>query len=290
MDKELVDIVLNKSFVELTTNERTELLEWCSNEDEFDQMKNVFLEVELMKKQQTENVRPETKRSLDALFDQKHGKGSIIWNSSVVTALYPKEKPIYKRPLFQIAAACILFFMAYPIISNKSELKEVSSIAKNEKSFSELDEATSSSKEMESSLKEVKSTSIEKENLNTVVNSENQMDNEVSLIESDVKVESTPEFDQKIIKEEEKLVLNAGLNNSASAFVGATSPVRASLTLKNKNMEGRMISNLSKSDKSSNDLESRPDGLYDESDKDQVNYSKSVSDNSSILDLLTVTF
>ena len=48
MDQEIVDIVLKKSFFELTDVERKDVFEWCSSEEEFDQMKHVFMEIELM--------------------------------------------------------------------------------------------------------------------------------------------------------------------------------------------------------------------------------------------------
>ena len=289
MDKELVDIVLHKSFVELTSNERKELIEWCSNEDEFDQLKNVFLEVELLKKQQTEDVKPETKRSLDALFAQKHqGKGSIIWNSAFVAAIYPKEKPIYKRPLFQVAAVCVLFFMAYPIISTNSELKDGISMAKNESSTtSESEKDTFNQAKVENTEKEKLSSDAKATNPNAKVKN-------IHFAEiSNLDVENSSDFEgEKALAEEKSISIGSIGYNSIDIVDGDEqtfySPAPATLSINGE--KAGLASTLAKSDTKSEKLKIQPDGLYDDTDKDGIDYSKSVSDNSSVLDLLTVTF
>jgi hypothetical protein len=132
MDKELVNIVLKKSFIELTDIERNEILEWCSSEEEFDQMKQVFIEVELMKKSQNVNVNEEKKRDLDILFHDKFKARPAFWSNSVVVALYPIDKPFQRRPLIQAAALALLFFISYPLYQNVQNDIEDTRFAKNE--------------------------------------------------------------------------------------------------------------------------------------------------------------
>lgn len=132
MDKELVNIVLKKSFIELTEIERNEVLEWCSSEEEYDQMKQVFIEVELMKKNQNATVNEQKKRDLDILFHDKLNARPAFWSNSVVVALYPIDKPFQRRPLIQAAALALLFFISYPLYKNVQTDLEDTRFARNE--------------------------------------------------------------------------------------------------------------------------------------------------------------
>lgn len=132
MEKELVDIVLQKSFIELSKDDRLALSEWCTSEEEYDQMKNVFLEVERMKLKQTATVRPQTKKSLDALFMEKHHKTPVFWNNSVMTLIYPVDKPLHRRPLIQVAAVALLLLLTYPMVNNNRLYVPTRQTAKNQ--------------------------------------------------------------------------------------------------------------------------------------------------------------
>ena len=120
MEKDLVDIVMEKSYIELTQKEKLELNEFCSSESEFDQMKQVFLGVEMMK---FTNPAPkkETKESLDSLFDSTFPKAAPIWYMAILAKVAPKEKPVYRQPLLQIAAVGLLLFFVYPLANNPIE-------------------------------------------------------------------------------------------------------------------------------------------------------------------------
>jgi hypothetical protein len=131
MEQEIVNCILHKSFFELSFQEKEELAEWCASEEEFDQLKNVFLEVERRKEQPREFVRRETKKSLDELFTRKHLKSPAFWNLSVLTLLYPKDKSFFRRPIVQLAAVAILLFLAYPFF-NSNPLEKKVQFAKNE--------------------------------------------------------------------------------------------------------------------------------------------------------------
>ena len=133
MEKELVDIIEDKKFIELTSSERESLKEWCSTEEEFDQLKMVFLGVEQMKTAHIMTPRAETKNSLDAIFAQKHSKiPPVFWYNTVFTVLYPTDKPIQRRPLMQIAAIGLLFLLVYPFVSNNKLIETNPQLAKVE--------------------------------------------------------------------------------------------------------------------------------------------------------------
>ena len=120
MEKDLVDIVMEKSYIELTPDERSELSEFCNSESEFNQMKEVFQGVEMMQFE-TPTPRKETKESLDSLFDQTHPKVAPIWYMSVLGAVVPKEKPVHRQPLLQIAAVGLLLLLVYPFMNPSVE-------------------------------------------------------------------------------------------------------------------------------------------------------------------------
>ena len=133
MEKELVDIIEDKKFIELTSSERESLKEWCSTEEEFDQLKMVFLGVEQMKTAHIMTPRAETKNSLDAIFAQKHSKiPPVFWYNTVFSVLYPTDKPIQRRPLMQIAAIGLLFLLVYPFVSNNKLIETTPQLAKVE--------------------------------------------------------------------------------------------------------------------------------------------------------------
>lgn len=119
MEKELVNTVLEKEFNELTSNERFALNDYCKSEEDYEQLKMVFLSVESLKKSETTQPRSQTKKSLDDIFAQKHGhKPKAIWYNSALVALYPTEKTFFKRPLVQIAAVALLLLLAYPLVNS----------------------------------------------------------------------------------------------------------------------------------------------------------------------------
>jgi hypothetical protein len=141
MEKELVNTVLEKEFNELSSNERVALNDYCNSEEEFEQLKMVFLSVEALKKSETLQPRVETKNSLDDIFAQKHGhKPRAIWYNSALVVLYPTEKTFVKRPLVQIAAVALLLLLAYPLVNStkiqdqsETQLAEVKVEKQNEK-------------------------------------------------------------------------------------------------------------------------------------------------------------
>lgn len=117
MEKDIVDIVKEKAFIELSEHERAELKEFCATEDEYNHLKHVFMSVEAMPANDPQ-PKKETKESLDHLFHQVHPKSAPVWYSSVLTVVIPREKPIYRQPLLQAAAVALLVLLAVPLFNS----------------------------------------------------------------------------------------------------------------------------------------------------------------------------
>lgn len=148
MEKELVKLVLEKEYNELTASERVLLREWCSGEEEFEHLKTVMEGVEQIRMARHFAPRPAVKSSLDALFDQRHAKQTpMLWYNSIMLALYPKDKPLAQRPLLQLAAVALLLIMVYPFMFSSDMVKKKEQIAQVEeqkqppKELSEQDES-----------------------------------------------------------------------------------------------------------------------------------------------------
>lgn len=112
-----MDIVREKEFIELTAEDRAELGELCSSEDEYNQIKSMFVGMSSM---DWSNPTPkaETKASLDALFAETYPKAAPVWYNAPLAVLIPKEKPIYRQPLVQVAAIGLLVLLAYPFVNS----------------------------------------------------------------------------------------------------------------------------------------------------------------------------
>lgn len=114
MKKDLIDTIMEKEFHELNAAELEEIQEFCATEEEFNQAREVFISVEAMTFEQP-TPKAETKQRLDELFVQTYPKVAPIWYMSVAAVIVPKEKPIYRQPLMQIAAIGLLFLLVYPV-------------------------------------------------------------------------------------------------------------------------------------------------------------------------------
>ena len=118
MKKDIIDIVQEKEFIELTSEERTELGEFCTTEVEYNQLKNVLLNVSNMKVEPI-SPRKETKDSLDRLFDASFPRTAPLWHSSVLAVIIPRNKPLYMQPLMHLAAVALLLILVVPMFQKE---------------------------------------------------------------------------------------------------------------------------------------------------------------------------
>ena len=122
MEKELEQLIINNEYYTLNAEEKTSLAEWCANEDEFLQLKQVFMQLEGWGAANTFVPKRETKQSLDDLFANKHQKSNrVIWLNGLAAVLYSKEKPLYQRPIAYAAAIGIIALMTTPFLLDNTE-------------------------------------------------------------------------------------------------------------------------------------------------------------------------
>ena len=113
MEKELIDIVKTKKFVELSSTERANLSEWVQTEEDFESMKFLYLGMEEMLEETypSENV----KNSLDKLFAETHPQPSFF--AGLLLFLFPPKKSIWFKPGFQIGTSLAFAFLIFFALS-----------------------------------------------------------------------------------------------------------------------------------------------------------------------------
>ena len=105
MTTELETIIKSKFFDELTFEELSALSEYCSNEAEFNVLKEMFTSSDLYQQENTQ-VDSAVKEKLDLLFNATYSE-----KNKQVTPILQFIR--YKRPIFYLAAASIIFLVAF---------------------------------------------------------------------------------------------------------------------------------------------------------------------------------
>jgi hypothetical protein len=120
MEKELIDIVKTKKFVELSSTERANLSEWVQTEEDFESMKFLYLGMEEMleKTYPSENV----KSSLDKLFAETHPQPSFF--AGLLLFLFPPQKSLWFKPGFQIGTSLALAFLIFFSLSPSQDFQK----------------------------------------------------------------------------------------------------------------------------------------------------------------------
>ena len=139
MERDIFDSIKEKEFSALTPEERVELSEVCATEFEYNQLKAVLSQVDVLKEKAT-RPRKETKAKLDDLFVQTYPKATPIWYNGLFAIVIPRDKPIYRQPLVQIAAVALIAFLTLPFLNQSitkesTPLAEVQTEAKKQKSI-----------------------------------------------------------------------------------------------------------------------------------------------------------
>lgn len=145
MEKELTDLFIEKRYHELSSEEKDQLSDLCSSEEEFEQMRNVFTGIHMLKTEafQTNN---ETKQSLDSLFASVHSpQQKNRWLASAWILIYPEDKPFVRKPLVQMAAIGLIVLLTVPFLLQDKIVDQKVVTAKTESKESKKDKAQSSS-------------------------------------------------------------------------------------------------------------------------------------------------
>lgn len=214
MGKDIIDIIKEKKYTELSIEEKAEVSEFCSTEEEFDQMKSVFLSVEEFAVADTK-PKAETKARLDDLFVATYPKASPMWYNSLLTLVVPKEKPFYRQPLVQLAAASLLLFLVFYLPGGRLNM-ESRQVAQHDSKVRE--EAV-----VESKPSVVNSPSLESENSESHTEELAEVSTRNDLLQSELEETETIVAFDAVFNEQSPVSSAPGLssNHPDGIFVGS---------------------------------------------------------------------
>ena len=126
MTTELETIIKSKFFDELTFEELSALSEYCSNEAEFNVLKEMFTSSDLYQQENTQ-VDSAVKEKLDLLFNATYSE-----KNKQVTPILQFIR--YKRPIFYLAAASVIFLVSFLFLRfNSNEPNKLAETPKQKK-------------------------------------------------------------------------------------------------------------------------------------------------------------
>lgn len=115
METSVEQLIKDKTFDSLTSDELVVVQELCETEEEFLSMKQFFQELEGVSVTQQTVVNPEIKASLDTIFGAKHPGIRANWTApEAAVAAEPLIIPLYQRTWFRIAAILVLVLGTIP--------------------------------------------------------------------------------------------------------------------------------------------------------------------------------
>jgi hypothetical protein len=253
MEKDIFDIIQEKEYNQLSSVELSELADFCANEDEFLQMKSVLVGVQAMNVANAAAPKPQVKQKLDDLFvSQAYAQTSATASKGIMAVLYPRDKKLYQRPLFQIAAMIVLILGIVPFLM-KNQLPPKNQLAKMEKKKQDS--------KGDSPL------------VPTTKNDQNSIELETSEIE---KVEAiTPD-----LQISPAINFYNNIRSVSSVSSGAEYYEISTVTM----------AEAKSSESPAESVFEHSDGVFDSSSSTTLIFSKPVSEQPEVLDLLTVSF
>lgn len=108
-DEKIEQMVLEKEYEQLTIEEKEEIREFISNEEEYAQFRMTLLMASDVK---TENIQPKeaTKASLMQMMENSRPERKI-WYNSMGAFFFPEDKPAFAKPGVYAALAAILLLV-----------------------------------------------------------------------------------------------------------------------------------------------------------------------------------
>tara|TARA_B100000508_G_scaffold132802_1_gene122057 strand:+ start:7274 stop:8143 length:870 start_codon:yes stop_codon:yes gene_type:complete len=169
MEKNIENIIRSKRFIELTDQERELIKEWAASEEEFDQLKHVFIATDVFNTEQEETLNPTIKQRLDVRFKDKYDQRRLVWYNKLWLFLWPEDTTIVRKPLVQLAAIGLITIMVTPFLfQNDTQNRHVAS---NEKTPQEERLIEEKEAEVQGDLKEdgdqLKANVVDEENEQT---------------------------------------------------------------------------------------------------------------------------
>lgn len=101
------EIIQTKAYSDLSSSELEIIQELVSSEEEYNEMKSFYSEIDQLALSNREEVSASVKTSLNSVFQAKHPGISQSWNAPTETS-EKKIIPLYNRNLFRAAALLVL--------------------------------------------------------------------------------------------------------------------------------------------------------------------------------------
>lgn len=117
MEEQYIQIFSKSSFQELTNDEKSFISELCSNEEEFENVKHLYLGMETLSNEPFRLNSDSVKRQLDQEFKEIHATEGGF---RLFSFLFPPIKPLYAKPGLQIAFLLVFVFTLYYSLNNMS--------------------------------------------------------------------------------------------------------------------------------------------------------------------------
>lgn len=114
---EAEDIIVNKSYLELTENEKSLVSEWVKNEDEFNVMKEFLSQTKQLAETQKIQASSSVRENVFSYLHESPIKKNNFFQRFLLF-LFPVEKPFYRYPSFQFACMFVLFFGVFKLIDS----------------------------------------------------------------------------------------------------------------------------------------------------------------------------
>ena len=160
MEDRYIELLNKSSYHELTPDEKDRIMELCSNEEEFENVKNLYREMESMGSEQYSMDSDSIKSLLDSEFKEVHGSDRGF---SLLKFLFPPLTPFYSKPGIQLAFLLVCIFSIY-FSFNRVSIEPTKKVR-----YAQNNERISKEKGVEEfDFKEEESSSELSSNLNTV--------------------------------------------------------------------------------------------------------------------------
>jgi hypothetical protein len=151
MNEKIEDIIKNKSFIELTQQEKDTIKEWVENEETFNQLKLMLLSSAQLLQKEEDELNPTIKQRLNVRFAEKHNRTRLVWYNSLWTFLWPAEASLVRKPLLQLAAIGVVVAFTVPFLIQQNPI-EVPLVAKVEVDKRDDDTMRKASEEVVSAI------------------------------------------------------------------------------------------------------------------------------------------
>ncbi|GEM_PF-4988370 len=147
MNRTIEQLIKTRTFQSLSPEEREQIREWASTEDEFEQMKQVLISAQYMAEKSAKTPAPSVKRQLDERFKNKYSADQVKGWRRFMRQLWPEEQPLFFRPAFQVGVVVLLVAFTLPFFERESvKIAEQSYDPSTSEAIEELREKKRSSK------------------------------------------------------------------------------------------------------------------------------------------------